>query len=255
MSGTEVQHARSLQVAIEPDVIDVCDSVSRDTANKCENVRLIEVDVFESGALAAPGHDQVGNATDLAIKRETSINQGEQTGGALTPQGMLVASERLENGALISLAISTAHTVHATAIKQEQPKQTLTKNKAEAKGTKPVKTLSLAASSQDSNAKPRKIRTVQFAEGTTLPIVDVTPKKEKLATSATGKGPTQCLTDTMQVLKRYENDLRVQELNSRRFEQKRMFLTLERVFCWILCVQGGVMLALVAVALVAILKA
>ena len=107
----------------------------------------------------------------------------------------------------------------------------------------------------ESKPKPKKVRTVQFAEGTTLPIVDVTPAVEKkIKSDPLSKGPVQLLTDTMQVLKRYDNEGRGAEVKTHQWEQKRIMLTIEGMWKSVIYAQCAVMMGMLGVILAMVLK-
>lgn len=102
----------------------------------------------------------------------------------------------------------------------------------------------------DSKPKAKKVRTVQFAEGTTFPIADVTPVPDKKPKAdPLVKGPVQTLTDTMQVLKRYENEARGAQVKVHQWEQKRIMLTIEGMWKSVIYTHCAVMLGMLAVIL------
>jgi hypothetical protein len=282
MSGTEVQHARQLQVTSEPELTEIANPsvqaiksfVETDT-DDASNDRDVEAhtvspDRSEVAVTAAQDQEVRSRDKDDSLDREDVLSehkvlliQKDQAGGSASTAGARITSEITSDGwVLISLARPPAESVHARppaekqAPSQASAKKVLKDDKKEAKASKTLETTTASATSETDKPKTKKTRTVQFAEGTTLPIVDITPKTTKPSTSGTGTGksPMQCLTDTMQVIKRYETDLRAQETTSQRFEQKRLMLTIEKMFTVVVLVQGGITLALLAVLLAMAMK-
>jgi hypothetical protein len=225
--------------------------------------------VDEADASKAQQHQRVSGDDSISSDQGDLLSEHKvlliQTGEAQTTTsapGMQITPEILQHGWVLICVTPPAVDLIRTRPRAEKqsPSQASAKKapKSEKEDTKPSKTLetsTIASSSGGDKTKIKKTRTVQFAEGTTLPIIDVTPKAPKASGASTGKSPMQCLTDTMQVIKRYETDLRAQETTSQRFEQKRVMLTIERMFTMVVMVQGGITLALLAVLLAVLIKA
>jgi hypothetical protein len=63
------------------------------------------------------------------------------------------------------------------------------------------------------------------------------------------------VTDTMQVLKRYENEFRGAQAKIHQWEQKRIMIVIEGITKRVVLTQGVVMLGMLAVILAMVLKA
>jgi len=275
MSGTQVQHTRQLQVSIEPELTEIGNS-SVEAVKSMVNTDIPLEDKFAEARTVSPGLEAADvskaaeyrsdsgsfNEEDLLSEHKVLLIQKEEPEILTSTPGTQIICEALQDGwLLIRLALPAVDLVQTRPPAEKQsPSQTPAKKapKSEKKATRSSIVLeapSIGSPSDGDKPKTKKARTVQFAEGTTLPIIDVTPKTPKASGSGTGKSPMQCLTDTMQVIKRYETDLRAQEITSQRFEQKRIMLTIERMFTVVMLVQGGITLALLAVLLAVLTKA
>lgn len=225
-----------------------------------EKVKPIETPPVEASVAAekssSPDDAEDDSKTitvDLADVTLTSVKEDEPGMSSLS-QGSKVTYQKVEEGWIL---VSLVKPSDAT------PK---VETAAKSSRTKPADRSRVGSSTSSSSRteeasvkpKPKKVRTVQFAEGTTLPIVDVTPKPEKKVkddAAVQAKGPVQMVTDTMQVLKRYENEFRGAQAKIHQWEQKRIMICVEGICKSAIYTQGAAMLGMLAVILAMVLKA
>ncbi|KAG7531839.1 hypothetical protein FFLO_04065 [Filobasidium floriforme] len=190
---------------------------------------------------------------DLADVTLTSVKEDEPGMSSLS-QGSKVTYQKVEEGWILVSLVKPSDTTPKveTAVKSSRTRS--------ADRSRVGSSASSASKTEEASVKPKpkKVRTVQFAEGTTLPIVDVTPKPEKKVKNdavVQAKGPVQMVTDTMQVLKRYENEFLGAQAKVRQWEQKRIMLTIAGICRVVVLTQGAVMLGMLAVILAMVSKA
>ena len=269
-----------MQVSIEPEVMEIGNPSVEAIKSMVPNDRQLTDDFSEARTVSSgvadeadtskarehPGLSGHSNVTsdqeDLLLEHKVLLIQKGEAENIVSAPGTQITSGTTQDGwVLIRVAppavdlVPTRPPAEKQSPSQNPAKKIPKSEKKDIKSAKIPETPSTASPSDSDKSKPKKVRTVQFAEGTTLPIVDVTPKTPQASGPGTRKSPIQCLTDTMQVVKRYETDLRAQETTSQRFEQKRLMLTIERMFTIVVMVQGGITLALLAVLLAVLMKA
>lgn len=255
---TKAEHEHEMQ-EVKGDQLSLTEheAICEGNGERVKPVKTTPVDASVAAEKSSSPDDAEGESktitVDLADVTLTSVKEDEPGMSSLS-QGSKVTYQKVEEGwILVSLV---------------KPSDTTPKVETAAKSsrTKPADRSRVGSSTSSSSKteeasvkpKPKKVRTVQFAEGTTLPIVDVTPKPEKKVkddAAVQAKGPVQMITDTMQVLKRYENEFRGAQAKIHQWEQKRILITIEGLMRVVVFTQTAVMLGMLAVILAMVSKA
>jgi hypothetical protein len=255
---TKVEHEHEMQ-EVKGDRLSLTEheAISEENGEKVKPIETAPVEASLAAEKSSSPDDAEDDSktitVDLADVTLTSVKEDEPGMSSLS-QGSKVTYQKVEEGWILVSLVKPSNTT---------PK---VETAAKSSRTKPADRSRVGSSTSSSSKteeasvkpKPKKVRTVQFAEGTTLPIVDVTPKPEKKVkddVAVQAKGPVQMVTNTMQVLKRYENEFRGAQAKIHQWEQKRIMLTMDGITKRVVLTQGVVMLGMLAVILAMVLKA
>jgi hypothetical protein len=267
MSATEVRLIpKQAEVEYEMkevngDHLELTEIVTKTMTEKVKPVETSSTETFASAQKIGSTEDVREETKTITVDLADAVVPTDSKPATEQVPGMVnlskaarVTYREVEDGwVLVSTVESPAGTLEVEVAAKSPKVKTAERSKVVSSGSSSP---SLNTDEASAKPKPKKVRTVQFAEGTTLPIIDVTPKPEKkVKTDPQAKGPVQMITDTMQVLKRYENEFRGAQAKIHEWEQKRIMLTLEGMWKSVVYTQCAVMLGMLAVILAMVLKA